>query len=220
MPQRRKAKEVADFRPNQSIWIDHALLGPQDDEWMTDVERLTLWNVEAPPGLLSRLGRLWWVDLRGGSAADLGVLAGCDRLRFLAVNQIRGMTDLSLLPNFERLEMLRLYGLPRVEQLPSLAGLEELRRIEIGSMKGLKNLTGLLDAPNLQELLFMKAVGVTAEDIERVAHHRSLKAFTWVAEDVPDRIWVPVVKRLGLPAARILYPEEWFNRPKSGTGAR
>lgn len=55
-----------------------------------------------------------------------------------------------------------------------------------------------------------KMVKLSAADVERLAHYKPLKQFYWFGEDMPDRVWVPVRDRLGLPPAKLQFPEEWF----------
>jgi hypothetical protein len=181
-----------------------------DLSWLEGVERLTMWAVELPATLLRQLPRLWWLDIRGGSASDVTFLQGCSGLRYLRLNQIRGVDQVESIAELERLEFLSLYGLPRLRSFPRLGALRELRRVELGSLKGLEGIAGLLDAPGIEELLLMKMVRLGASDVELLALYTPLKAFYWFAEDVPDRLWVPLRDRLGLPPARTLYPEEWF----------
>jgi hypothetical protein len=122
------------FRTDGSVWIDHATVMPHDLARLADVQVLTLWNVRLPDGFLAQLPRLWWLDLRGGSATDLRRLVGCRSLRYLQVNQVRGLRDLSVISSLDRLEFLSLYGLAQVEALPSLAALPRLCRVEVGQM--------------------------------------------------------------------------------------
>lgn len=65
-----------------------------------------MWAVKVPHGLLAQLPHLEWLDLRGGSGADVRIADGCSGLRYLSVNQIRGCTDLSVLPTLIKLELL------------------------------------------------------------------------------------------------------------------
>ena len=145
------ASAAANWRAPDDLWLDHAAVTNDDLGWPTPVRRLTLWVVELPPRFLARLPHLDWVDVRGGSGKDLDFLAGCSRLRYLAINQVRGVDDLSALADLTTLELLDLYGLPQVKLIPSLARLSSLSRAQLGSMKGLVGLTGLLDAPHLAE---------------------------------------------------------------------
>jgi hypothetical protein len=207
---RGPARSIARRRNNNSFWLDHAEIVEEDYDWLASVEQLTLWNVEAPAGFLGRLEKLWWLDVRGGSSKDLKIARGATWLQYLAVNQVRGLQDLSVVGEMVHLRYIDLYGLPRVETLPSFACHGKLARASLGQMKGLQSLEGLLQAPGLQELLFSKKMNVSIEDIERIKKHQTLKEFSWFAEDVPVKDWLPVVQKIGLPEARVLHPEEWF----------
>lgn len=207
---RLPAREVARHAPGNGFWIDHAVVIDDDLSWLEGAERLTLWNVKLPVGFLARLPRLWWLDLRGGTAADIHIVRGAMNLRFLSVNQIRGLSDLSEIALLAGLRLLSIYGLPQVSTLPSLGRLAKLQRAEVGQMKGLLSLNAILDAPRLQELLLVRTVNVTDSDMVRIRNHQTLKEFHWVAEDVPDRIWQPVLAELDMPRTRSLLPEEWF----------
>ena len=193
------------------VRIDHAVLAEADREWLEPVRRLTLWAVKAPPDFFPSLPSLEWLDIRGGSGESADFVGGCAHLRFLAINQVRGMRELSSIGDLTGLELLSLYGLPQVRSLPSLAQLERLRRIEAGSLKGIKELGPLLDAPRLEELILERAVSLSSDDPARIAEHPTLSAFEWFAEDVPDRVWRPIVERIGRPKARAMHPEEWFD---------
>jgi hypothetical protein len=194
------------------VWLDHVSLRPSDAEWLFEVRRLTLWAVKVPSGLLAALPRLQRLDIRGGSGTSIAAVDGCTSLNYLAVNQIRGVNDLSALGRQVNLRLLSLYGLPQVRSLPSLAELVHLRRVELGSMKGLSGVGPVLEAPLLEEVVFMNEVGLSEADPEAMAAHPSMRAFEWFAEDVPDATWVPVMDRVGLPRARAMPASDWFDR--------
>lgn len=209
---RRSAAEAASWHGPTTLRLSHAALAAKDIDWMGHVEKLTLWNVTAPPDLLASLKSLWWLDIRGGSAKNAPAIGEATGLRYLSVNQVRGLSDLSWLSALPNLELLRIYGLPQVAQLPGLRDHSRLERIELGSMKGLQSLAGLFEAPALHELLFVRSVAVTESDVTGLDANPALHAFAWFAEDVPDRISVPVVSLLtrDRQRARICHPEEWF----------
>lgn len=205
---------AASWRGQDALWLDHVSLRTDDVEWMASARWLTLWAVTTPAGLLSSLPHLEFLELRGGSGSSLDTVDGCQRLRFLGVNQVRGLVDLSVIPTLGSLELLSLYGQPKVTHLPSFASLETLRRVELGSLKGLSGLTGLHDAPALEELQLTNQVGVVADDAERLAAHPTLTHFKWVAESGPsERVRAPFEATVSRPAPRILHPQEWFGRP-------
>lgn len=211
-PMASRAKQAARTLSANGVSIDRSILVEGDLEWLADVERLVLWNVRVPPGFLGRLDRLWWVGWGGGSKGQgIEQLQDCKRLRYLSLSWIRGVHDLSFLTEIRTLEMLTLSCLATLEGLPSLGNLTSLRRIEIAQMKRLASIGPAIEAPNLEELLLIKLVKVTAEDVKTIQLHPSLRSFDWLAEDVPDKSWVPVRHAISLPRTRIVRPEDWFS---------
>jgi hypothetical protein len=209
--------EACKRRSNRVLRLNHVKLIDEDIEWLVTTERLTLWNVKVPAGLLARLEKLWWLDIRGGSSTDLAVAEGADKLQYLAVNQVRGMSDLSLISEMTTIRYLDLYGLPRLTQLPSCSGFAKLEHARLGQMRGLLSLHGLLQAPRLRELELIRKINLNATDVDEIINHPTIEEFGWFAEDVPDKVWLPVVKKIGLPAVRHRHPEEWFGLPEFTT---
>ena len=209
---RQPARAVAKDHGNGSFWLDHPEIAESDLGWLHSAQRLTLWDVVVPAGFLASLPKLWWLDIRGGSAADLEVVRGAVGLRYLAVNQVRGMRDLSQLPSIPVLEYLDVYGLPHVIELPSFRTSLKLDHVSLGQLRGLTSLEGLLDAPNLQELQPVRKMNVSDSDVERIRRHPALQRFSWFAEDVPVKVWEPVVKAAALPPVPVVFPKAWFEQ--------
>jgi hypothetical protein len=209
MTQKRSpAKEVAKKRRG-GYWIDHAAISEEDVSWLKHATELTLWNVTVPSGFLGQLPNLTWLDVRGGSAQKLD-LKEARSLEYLAVNQVRGLIDLSDVPSLAQLRYLNLYGLAKLPSLPSLAKMKALQRIELGQMKLLDSLASILEAPSLKELLLLRSINVNPSDVRLIQDHPTLEHFNWAAEDVPVKIWEPILKAVKLPKARCMHPEEWF----------
>ncbi len=185
-------------------------MSASDRDWLSRAEWLTLWSVKVPEGFLASLPHLRYLDIRGGSAASLAAVEGCTELRYLQLNQVLGLADLSVLPTLQELVMLSLYGLPKVRELPSLASLRRLARLELGSLRGLAGLTGVHDAPPLRELLLIRSVAVDEGDARRLAVHRALERFDWFGEDVPVRQWQPFVAAVGKPPAKAVHAQDWL----------
>lgn len=194
----------------EEVCLDHAVMTEADLEWLAPARRITFWAVKVPDAYFSRLPVLEWLDVRGGSGETADFVEGCTNLRYLAINQVRGLGDLSAIAHLPRLERLDLYGLPQVRSLPSLDRSRNLRRIEVGSMKGIAELAPLLDAPNLEELLLARAVSLSPSDPALIASHPVLKAFEWFAEDVPVKVWAPVVELVDKPKAKPMLASAWF----------
>ncbi|MBX7106073.1 MAG: hypothetical protein K1X57_18475 [Gemmataceae bacterium] len=211
---RPKTVEACKHRSNRVLRLNHVELVDEDIGWLSKTERLTLWNVKVPPGLLARIETLWWLDIRGGSATDLAVATGANKLQYLAVNQVRGMRDLSLVSEMECLRYLDLYGLPKVTELPSCARLVNLEHARMGQLRGLVSLHGLLQAPNLRELELVRKINVSDNDVNEIIAHSAIQAFGWFAEDVPVKLWGPVLDRIALPPVSHVSPGEWFGLPE------
>lgn len=207
------AKEVAKRTVENGYWIDHARIEETDFDWLNRAGRLTLWNVRIPDGFLARLENLWWLDIRGGSATDLEAFRGLAGLKYLAVSHVRGLSNLTILPEMLELQFFSLYALPKITILPSLKALSKLERVEIGLMKGLESLGGLLHAPALKDIVLVKRVNVTEQDIQNIKSHKTIKSFTWYTEDVPVKMFEQVVERINLPESHIRSPESWFGIP-------
>ena len=202
------ALESAKWKNADNLWLDHVSLAEVDLGWLAEVRSATFWNVKFPDGFLSKLPNLEYLDVRGGSGRNADFILGCSGLRYLTINQVRGLADLSAIEDAIGLSFLSLYGLPRATQIPSLKALRKLDRVEIGSMKGLQGISGLLQAPSLKELVFLNWMGVTQADAEAIASHHSIEKFRWYAEDAPERIWVPFLELVGKPATDF----DWWER--------
>lgn len=214
----RPAKAVAEPRVGAGFWIDHAEICEQDIEWLAQTERLTLWNVKVPGGFLARMPRLWWLDLRGGTLDDLSICAGCNALEYLRVSHVRGLRDISIVADLERLRYLCLYAQSKLTAFPSCKMLRQLERAVLGQLKGLNELGGLLDAPNLRELALSKRVGVSESDTMAIKVHPTMQRFWWDTADVPISVRQPVVDAVGLPEFHCGWPLDWFAERGRGPG--
>lgn len=205
-------------RRNDLVWLDHVELSEGDADWLAPVERLTLWNVRIPAGFFAHLKKLWWLDIRGGSAPDLEVARGATGLQYLAINQVRGFADASVICMMQKLRFLDLYGLPKVVRLPSFSPLASLERVNLGQMRGLVSLRSLLEAPRLQELQLLKRVNINTEDADGIVNHPTIARFSWFAEDVPQKVYGPIIAKISLPSVAIRSPEDWFGLAMMPTG--
>ncbi len=193
------AADAGRWRSDTDVWLDHVTLTDADLGWLGAATSVTAWAVRTPVDFWARLPLLERLDVRGGTASTVDFVRNCMTLRWLQINQVRGVEDLDALVTLDCLEFLSLYGLPRVAEIPSLSRLARLRFAQVGSMKGLLGVGGLLDAPHLEQLTLIRAVGLDPGDGERIAAHPSIGAFDWFSEDVPLKTWVPVVERVAKP---------------------
>jgi hypothetical protein len=204
------AKAAARWLADDAVWLDHVNLAERDLEWMRPVRRLTLWAVKTPPAYLRQLESLEWLDIRGGSGQSADTVRGCTGLRYLAINQVRGLLDLEAITDLTNLELLDLYGLPRVRSFPSVGRLTNLRRIQVGSLKGIDGLGPLLDAP---------ALGGTAAGARGLAcvigsrSHRDapiLEGVRLVWRGCPGPDVAAIREARWQAEAKAVHAEEWF----------
>jgi hypothetical protein len=102
------------------------------------------------------LSRLDSLTLKLGSLTDIGWLNNAANVRYLALRQVRGITDVDVLASFKSLVWLWLDSLGKITKLPDLSGCAALLRVELTALKTLRNVTalnGLARAPQLREVL-------------------------------------------------------------------
>ena len=198
-------------RGDGAVWISHDKVKPSDLPRLSAVRNLTVWNVRFPDGLLAQLPNLEFLDIRGGSRADLALLDGCQRLRGLVVNQVRGLSDAGSVSTLDGLEILSFYGLAKLQALPPMRRLTRLRRLELGQLRGLTDWSSVLELVSLEELLFKNKLVPDRAVIDRLAHYSPLRYFDWWGPDEPQSTLKYVRESLGRERPpRTLRPETWF----------
>lgn len=209
---RKPALEVARWRSPTDLWLDHAAITENDLEKLQDVEKLTLWNVTYPEDMFSHLPHLWWLDVRGGSGNCVMSLSKAKGLKYLRLNQIRGLQDIDAIAHLARLELLSLYGLAKVVELPTLSALKNLQRIEVGQMKGLQSLTPIFEARQLREILLIKNVPIIIQDVSIINEMPELRAFGWEVLDVPVGKFQPILDAVCIARVRAMHAADWFEQ--------
>jgi hypothetical protein len=125
------------------------------------IEDLTLRSVGVDNlGFLNGLGHLWSLDMKLGGTSDLSALAGMDRIKYLALWQVRGLQDISVVSTMHGLQYLFLQSLPHIQSIPDLSKLISLRRVHLESMHGLCDISALSKAPALAEFVHVSARGM------------------------------------------------------------
>lgn len=191
-------------RGNGGFWIDHLKLGDAEIDALLEARHLTLWNVKVPESFYARLPQLRSLDVRGGSATNIDPLADARGLVDLTINQVRGIKNVDAIVELRDLESLNLYGLPHLERLPSLAPLLKLRTVQLGQMRSFGDLSSVAAAPMLEDLQFVRKMGIKAAAMKPLVGHPTLRVFDWFWEDVPATQALAVLAVLGLPK-----PDHW-----------
>ena len=168
---------------NDHLWLDHLVLGDDDVPRLAGARWLTLWNVKVPQDFYQRLPNVRELEIDGGTWRDLVPIRKATQLTRLVINQVRQVTDLSWIADLSNLESLALFGVPQIESMPSLAGMGKLRFVQVGQMRRLRDLTGVAEAPALEELRFTQRLGVTAESMKPFVGHPTLARFGWAWDE-------------------------------------
>jgi hypothetical protein len=146
---------------------------------LTSMQKLTLRSITLPDiSLLKPLINLWSLDMKLGGTKDISLLPEIGHLKYLELWMIKGLCDLNAIAEVAPLQYLFLQALPNVRAMPAMKKLANLRRIHIETMKGLYDLSPLLDAPALEELVVIDAGHMKVEDFLCLKNHPSLKRFS------------------------------------------
>jgi hypothetical protein len=143
------------------------------------LEDLTFRSVSVPNlDFLRPLKRLRSLDLKLGSIGDLSVIAEKESLRYLELWQVKGVKDVEIAARLPRLQYLFLQSLTHVKRLPAFTRSKALRRVHLQNMKALRDVSGLVSAPALEELVLYEGGSMNPDVFEPVLAKRSLKRAT------------------------------------------
>ncbi|MDT5018174.1 MAG: hypothetical protein QOD39_4334 [Mycobacterium sp.] len=184
----RMAVSPEDWRDNGdgSAWVIGTKLVDGDVDRLQHVHYLTLVDTRLPADFLGRLPQLELLDLRGAlSARTASQLATVPKLRALAINRARTLTELPALGS--SLEFLDLYGLSRLTALPPMHGLTNLRRVNLGQLRSLSDWTPLTDLPQLEELELTNHLTPDLDVLAQLAARPTFARFGWSAPDESPR---------------------------------
>ncbi|QOS76834.1 hypothetical protein JNUCC31_18535 [Paenibacillus sp. JNUCC31] len=124
-------------------------------------------------GYLNDLTNLRELHLSFGGAENLDSLAGMESLELLKLLRVKGLSDLSVLPELKGVRLLAIEDQPQLTSLPSLENLTELQRIYLNNVN-VENTAWAETSESLKELALLQMKYITAEDIESLIHHKSL----------------------------------------------
>jgi hypothetical protein len=145
---------LARFKDLRKLFLEGQSKGIGAISTLTALEAVSLRSITLPTlDLLRPLNKLWSFDLKLGGTRNLWALEGLNHLKYLEIWQVSGLEDLGVLATLEGLQFLFLQSLKNVVALPSMSRLGKLRRVYLENMKGLKDISGLLEAPVLEELI-------------------------------------------------------------------
>ena len=115
----------------------------------------------APLRLLKSLVNL---QLRLGSAADLGHLSELTSLQYVELWRVRGVADVGVLGRLVHLESFFLQDQPQVAALPDLSSSLALKSVWLEHMRGIVDLRPLAAAPALTEVSLVACQHMQPDD--------------------------------------------------------
>lgn len=189
-----------------AFWADHVDIS-NFEQHLVGAERITFWNVMGEiDRVLPTLSKLWWLDLRGGSASNLEWICNCVNLKYLMLNQIRGLSNVAFIGGLKNLQLLELRALKKVTDLPDCSALLALRRVNLLAMNGISDVGSLASAPALTDLMVYNSNNIDYSSFDAFRNHKNLKRFTWWNERKPYLDGV-----LSMPCERtsIEHPEQF-----------
>jgi hypothetical protein len=140
------------------------------------LEKLTLRSITVGDvNFLRGMKRLWWLAIKLGGTHNLAALEGSSGIKYLELWQIRGLQDISVVSSLPGLQFLFLQSLPHILAIPDLSELRLLRRVLLENMKGLTDISALLTAPALEELIHLSAQRTKPEQYFELLERRTLK---------------------------------------------
>lgn len=149
---------LARFPALRKLFIEKQRKNIETLSGFTDLEDLTLRAIGTKDlAYLAPLRRLRDLDIKLGDITDLSALDSRESIRSLALWQVRGLSDLGVVSSLTGLQHLKLQSLPQVKALPDLRRLTKLRRVYLENMKGLGNLSALIEAPALEEVIHVSS---------------------------------------------------------------
>jgi len=165
---------------------------------LQSLEKLTLKSITLPDlSLLLPLRRLWWLDLKLRGITDLSLLPQIGQLKYLKLWMVKGLSDLSAIGSLTALQCLLLQALKNVTGLPSFKNLKDLRRVTSDTMKGLKSIESIAAAPALEELLAVGESSLLPKHFAPLVGHLTLKrASVFLGRDWKNQ---EITALLGLP---------------------
>jgi hypothetical protein len=168
---------LAGFGELRILFLEGQMKGIDVISGLRSIEDLTLRSITLPDlSLLIPLDRLLSLDLKLGGTKDLRLLPRLERLRYLELWLIKGLSDITPVGELRELRSLFLQALKQVESLPDLSRAANLHRVHLETMKGLRDLRPLATAPALEEVVLIDMRHLKVDDLRPLLGLPRLKA--------------------------------------------
>lgn len=164
------------FKSLRQLWLGELKKDIDSVSTLACLEEVSISSITLPDlSILVPLKKLCRFQMTLGGTKDLGLLPECGKIRWLGLYMIKGLEDLSAISELEFLEHLILSRLDRVPSLPSMKRLNQLKRVELAGLKSVTDLSPLLDAKQLSDLVVENSNHLKPSDFECLKAHPSLE---------------------------------------------
>lgn len=105
-------------------------------------------------GDLKQLKKLW---IGFGSVPNIDPISGLRKLKSLELLKVREVDDLAPLSRVVDLQYLAIGDMKQITSMPDCSMLKSLRRVYLDTMNGISDLSGLVTAPRLEDLIVINS---------------------------------------------------------------
>ncbi len=167
---------------------------------LQSLQKLTLRSVSPKDiSFIRELENLWSLEIKLGGIKDFSPIEGLANLKYLELWLIRGFSDISFISTLSGLQYLFLQALCNVLKLPDMSGLTSLRRVHLETMKGLNDVSGLIQAPALEEYFHFDAGNMLPEQYREIFEIKTLRSVAFgFGSDKKNQEMERMIKSKGL----------------------
>lgn len=115
------------------------------------------------------------LDIRLGGSKDFSALGNLTNLKSLSLLKILSLHDLSFISKLHRLQFLKVDSCKKISTIPNLIDLRCLRRVHLERMRGLTDISGIANAPKIEDLIIMESESLLPENLECFIGHPTIK---------------------------------------------
>jgi hypothetical protein len=161
---RPRLSALARFHSLRKLYLEGQQQGIEVLSQLSTLEDVTLRSISTNNlDYISRLPRLWSLDIKLGGIRDFSSIADKQSIKYLELWQIKGLSNLSFISSLTGLQYLFLQSLRNVITIPDLSALTKLRRLHLENMKGLADVSAILQAPALEDFSHVSAQNILPE---------------------------------------------------------
>jgi hypothetical protein len=187
---------LENFRHLKAIEVRNITKGMQILATMPELQSIALCELSTKEvsflKTLPMLQEVWVQAVRLGRWESLGNLKQVKAITLFSLRQ----DDFGFLADMEGLQFIHFNWCSRLTMFPSLSRLKNLRRVVLETVNRLTDISGIVEAPNLEELIIGGADALTPEAFECTSGHPSLKAILPGIAPMNTTRWADAVRRI------------------------